>query len=313
MPRPFHPNVNRPEYQRNFGFWNEQEQSAMSDSVIAIAGCGGDGHDLARSIAMMAGPKEIRIADPEVFEPENSNRVSWADTTTYGRSKVDVLEEGINAIRPDTKVVSYTDGVTLDNVEEFVQGADLVLDESELTYLNIGTAISRETRKHNVPTLVVMNIGFAAIATSFDPARKYDFEKMMGVPKGMPLDEVKELEVDFSRCLPYIPAYGDLATLKAVQNGASLPSIVQGVKAAAALGSTEAFLHLTSSINNRRRSPTFAPQWRYMDAMNAEGGVIRHPRLNYYGRAILMAARSAARLNPETSYDDAARARRLSS
>lgn len=305
--------LRQPEYQRNFGFWNEAEQLALSDSVVAIAGAGGDGHDLARAIAMMAGPKEIRIADPEAFEPENSNRVAWADTTTYGKSKADVLEEGINAIRPDTKVVSYKDGVTVDNVEDFVGGADLVLDESELTYLHIGTALSREAKKNSIPTLLVMNIGFAAIATSFDPAARYDFEKMMGVPKGMPLDEVSELEVDFSRCLPYLPSYGDIAALKAVESGAPLPSVVQGVKIASALGSTESFLHLTQSVKNKRRSPTFAPQWRYMDAMNGKSGVIKHPRLNYYGRAILMAARSAAHLNPATSYDEQSRQRRLES
>lgn len=308
-----HPNIPRPEYQRNFGFWNEAEQEAMSNSVIAIAGCGGDGHDLARSIAMMAGPKEIRIADPEVFEPENSNRVAWADETTYGRSKVDVLEEGINNIRPGTKVVPYKDGVTVDNVEEFVRGADLVLDESELTYLHIGTAISREARKNNTPTLIVMNIGFAAIATSFAPESKYSFEKMMGIPEGMPLDEVEDFKIDFSRALPYIPNYGDMDSLVAVQNGASLPSIVQGVKIASGLGSTEAFLHLTSSVKNKRRQPTFAPKWRYMDAMNDKSGVIHYPRLNYFGRAALMAARNALHLNPEASYDDASRSRRISS
>lgn len=305
-----HPNIFKPEYQRNFGFWNEAEQTAMSNSVIAVAGCGGDGHDLARAIAQMAGPKEIRIADPEVFEPENSNRVSWADTTTYGRSKVEVLEEGIKAIRPDTKVVTYKDGVTMDNVEEFVAGADLVVDESELTYLQVGTAISREARKNNTPTLIVMNIGFAAIATSFDPKSRYDFEKMMGIPKGMPLDEVKDLDLDFSKALPYLPEYGDLETLEAVQGGASLPSIVQGVKLASGLGSTEAFLHLTSSVKNKRRTPTFAPQWRYMDAMTGDSGIIKRPRASYYGRAVLMASRSKLGLNPSTSYRDEDRQRR---
>lgn len=310
MSNKIHPNVFKPEYQRNFGFWNEAEQSAMSDSVIAIAGCGGDGHDLARSIAMMAGPKEIRIADPEVFEPENSNRVAWADSTTYQRLKVDVLEEGINNIRPDTKVVSYKEGVTTDNVEEFVRGADLVLDESELTYLEIGTAIAREARKNHIPNLIVMNIGFAAVATSFDSGAKYNFEKMMGIPKDMPLDEVKDFEIDFSRALPYIPNYGDMKSLVAVQNDVSLPSIVQGVKIASGLGSTEAFLHLTSHVKNKRRKPTFAPKWRYIDAMNDKSGVISHPRLNYYGRAAVMAARNSMGLNPRASYDDAARNRR---
>jgi tRNA threonylcarbamoyladenosine dehydratase len=302
--------INRPEHQRNFGFWNEAEQEKLGDSVIAIAGSGGDGHDLTRAIVMMASPKEVRIADPETFTPENSNRVAWADTTTYGRLKVDVMEEGIRAMRPDTNVVVYKEGVTTDNVEEFVKGADLVLDESELTYLHVGTALSREARKNNIPNLLVMNIGFAAIATSFDPNARYTFERMMGIPQGMPLDEVADLEVDFSRCLPYVPSYGDISTLRAVEEGAPLPSVVQGVKIASALGSTEAFLHLTSEVHNRRRKPTFAPKWRYMDAMNGQSGVIHHPRANYYGRVALAALRSGLNMNPETSYTLTDRQRR---
>lgn len=303
--------LTRPEYQRNFGFWSEDEQLAMAGKVVAIAGAGGDGHDLARSIVMMAGPKEIRIADPEVFEPENSNRVSWADTSTYGRKKVDVLEEGIRNIRPDTKIVSFDEGVTIDNVEDFVGGADIVLDESELTYLHIGTALSREARKNNIPTLLVMNIGFAAVATSFNPESKYDFEKMMNIPRGMPLDEVAEMEIDFSRCLPYVPNYGDLSTLRAVRDGAPLPSVVQGVKVAAALGSTEAFLHLTSEVKNKRRKPTFAPKWRYADVMNGKSGIINHPRASYYEKVAIGALRSLGGRNPETSYKREIRDRRL--
>lgn len=291
-----------PEFSRNYGFWSKSEQEAMSEKVVAIAGCGGDGHDLGIAIAMMSGPKEIRIADPEVFEPENSNRVAWADETTYGRMKVDVMAETIAKLRPQTQVKIWREGVTAENAEEFVGGADIVLDESELTHLEIGTAVAREARKNGIPNLLVMNIGFAAIATSFDPHARYTFERMMGVSDDMPLDEVADVPVDFSRCLPYIPSYGDLTTLRAVEQGASLPSVVQGVKVASAIGSTEAFLHMTREVGNRRPSPTFAPRWRYMDALTGDSGVIRHGRLNYAVRAANMAVRSKLGLNPRASY-----------
>lgn len=294
--------VRRPEFARNFGFWSEEEQRAMGERVVAIAGCGGDGHDLGIAIAMMAGPKEIRIADPEVFEPENSNRVAWADSSTYGRMKVDVMAETIGRLRPQTEVKVWQEGVTAENAAEFVAGADIVLDESELTHLEIGTSVAREARKNNIPNLLVMNIGFAAIATSFDPQGHYTFERMMGVRDDMPLDEVAQVPVDFSRCLPYLPGYGDLVTLESVQNGASLPSIVQGVKVASALGSTEAFLHLTKDVKNHRPKPTYAPTWRYMDSLTGKSGVIRHGRLNYWVRAANMAARSKLGLNPKASY-----------
>ncbi len=171
-----------PEFRRNLGFIRFSEQKLLQESTIAVAGAGGDGFDLALALVMLAGPKEVRIADPETFVPENSNRVAWATSDTYGQLKVDALREAIEKIRPGTRVVTYADGITVDNADEFVAGADLVLDESELRYLHVGTALARAARRHHVPNLLVMNIGFGAIATSFAPGSRYTFEQMMGLP-----------------------------------------------------------------------------------------------------------------------------------
>ena len=295
-----------PEFTRNLGFWRRSEQQHLHDSTIAIAGAGGDGFDLAVALVMMAGPREVRIADPETFVPENSNRVAWANTDTYGRLKVDALRETIAKIRPNTRVVSFAEGVTTDNADDFVAGADLVLDESELRYLHVGTALARAARRHGIPNLLVMNIGFGAIATSFAPRSRYTFERMMGLPADITLAEAATREVDLSRCVPYIPPYGHLDTFRATRAGAPLPSVVQGVKAAVSLGATEALLHLTRGDRNRRRSPVFAPQWAYSDPMSLAAGRIRHARVRHWSGAAVLAGRSVLGWNPRASYADIA-------
>lgn len=288
-------------FERNYGFWNEAEQKRLCESKVAIAGVGGDGFQLGQKLARM-GVSSFSIADPEVFEPENANRVPGAMTSTYGRNKAEVFRDMVMDINPEANIEVYTEGVNEDNVEEFVKGSDLILDESELTRLELGTMISRAARSEEIPTLLVMNIGFAAIATSFHPTRGKNFEDMMGIPKGMPLDEVKDLKVDFSRCLPYLPKYGDIRTLQSVQEGASLPSISQGVDIASGLGSTQAFLHLTYGLNNHRKEPVWAPKFIYMDAYSGESGVIRNPRMAYYLGVAALAGRSILGLNPLASY-----------
>jgi len=293
-------------YHRNYGFWNEPTQEGLSNKKVLIGGVGGDGFQLGVKLAMM-GVERFGAADPEVFEIENSNRVFGATTANNGRYKAEVFKETIQAIRPNAKVDIYLDGVTEDNVEEMMHDADLSLDETELTYLNVGTMFAREARKREIPNLLVMNIGFASIATSFDPHSKYTFEKMMGIPKDMPLDEVADMSVDFSRVLPYVPNYADLSTLFAVQEGASLPSISPGVDIASALGSTEAFLHLTAGINKRARQPTWSPKFRYMDAYNGKSGTINFPRVSHYLGLAAMASRSQMGLNPRASYRQAER------
>ena len=296
-------------FKRNYGFFNEAEQQKIIESTVAIAGVGGDGFQLGEKLARIGVTKFI-VADPEVFEVENINRVSGAKHSTLGKNKAEVFRDSVMDIQPEATVDIFTDGVNPDNVNEIVSRADLILDESELTKLELGTMIARHARENNKPVLVVLNIGFAAISTSFDPNGRMTFEKVMGIPKGMPLDEVAELQVDFSRCLPYIPKYGDINSLISAQNGAPLPSISQGVDVASALGSTEAFLHLTSGIDNNRRKPTFAPNWRYMDAYSGDSGTIRSARIAHYMGIFALLGRMKLDLNPLASYKEEDRKKR---
>lgn len=292
---------NNREYERNYGFWNETEQECLAKSKVAIAGAGGDGFQLGYKLAMM-GVRNFSIADPETFEVENSNRVIGATSDNIGVNKAEVFKKMVLNMRPDACVETYQEGVTPYNVKDFMRGSDLVIDESELTHLEIGANIARAARAEKIPNMIVMNLGFAALATSLNHSSGKTFEDVMGIPKGMPLDEIADLDVDFSRVLAYIPKYGDIRTLMSVKEGYSLPSISQGVDVASALGTTEAFLHLTSSVNNHRRQPTWAPKFRYLDAYSCEGGVIRFPRISYYLGAIALAVRCGIGINPLASY-----------
>lgn len=301
--------LNKPMYQRNFGFFSEDEQQRLVESRVSIAGVGGDGFQLGEKLARM-GISKFKVADPEVFEEENINRVTGAKNSTLGKNKAEAFADLINDINPESQVEVYNEGVTIDNVSEFINDSDLIIDESELTSLDIGTMISREANKNDRSVLLVMNIGFAAIATSFKNGISKSFEDVMGIPKNMPLDEVKEQQVDFSRCLPYLPRYGDYNTLKEVVLGAPLPSITQGVDVASALGSTEAFLHLVKPGTNRRPSPTYANSWRYMDAYLGKAGTIRHAKLSYYLGALALYGRTKVGLNPTADYSEDSRKRR---
>jgi molybdopterin/thiamine biosynthesis adenylyltransferase len=304
--------IEAPQFSRNYGFWNEDEQRAVMDARVAIAGVGGDGFQLGLKLAMM-GVQTFDIADPEVFEPENTNRVPGATHATYGRKKADVFLEKVHDINPDADVRIYEDGVTEDNVEDFTSRATLLFDESELTYLHIGTSLARAARERGIPDVLIMNIGFAAQATAFKPEGRMTFERFMGIPKGMPLDEVKDMEVQFNRCLAYLPTYSDLRTLTAVQEGASLPSIAPGVDVASALGSSQAFLHMTQGINNRRPDPIWAPKIGHIDAYSLDSGITRFPRLSHYRHLGVAATKNLLGLHSTAAYTAEDRSRRATS
>ncbi|MGW9020927.1 ThiF family adenylyltransferase [Leucobacter chromiiresistens] len=306
--------VDAPQFSRNYGFWSEDEQRALNAARVAIAGVGGDGFQLGLKLARM-GVAAFSVADPEVFELENVNRVEGASSATIGRRKADVFRERVIDINPEAEVRTFFDGVTPENVADFMQGASLVLDESELTKPEIGSLIARRARLQGIPDLLVMNVGFAAQVTSFAPASAWTFERFMGFDAEMPLDEIADAGVDFARCLPYIPSYTDLRSLRAVEGEggeepASLPSISIGVDAASAIGSAQAFLHLTAAVSNRRRSPVWAPRVAYTDAYLLRTRIVRAGRAQHLRGLLVAAARQQLRLNPLGSYTLADIARR---
>lgn len=306
--------INSPEFSRNYGFWNEAEQEALMRSRVAIAGVGGDGFQLGLRLARM-GVQRFSIADPEVFEPENVNRVEGATSSSFGRKKAEVFVDRVRDINPDAEVDVYLSGVTPDNVEPFMHGASLVFDESELTKPEIGSLIARQARKQGIPDLLVMNVGFAAQVTSFAPNSSWTFERFMGFRSDQPLDEIAAAGVDLSRCLPYIPPYSDLRSLISVQgeNGAepaSLPSISVGVDQASAIGSAQAFLHLTAGVSNRRRSPVWAPRVMIADAYTLRTHNLRAGRFNHVRHLLVAAARQKLGRNPLASYTHADISRR---
>lgn len=291
-------------YSRNFGFWSEPEQGRIQDSAVSIGGVGGDGYQLGYKLAMM-GVGEIRVADPETFERENSNRVFGATKHHIDMNKAEAFKADVDALDHGTKVTVFTDGVTTENVDEFIDGVDLIIDETELRYLHIGTMLARRALEKGIPELMVMNVGFAGVATSFKPdPRAKGFQEMMGVPRNMPLADVAEMSLDYTRALPYIPIYGDYEAFKSVIGGASLPSVSPGVDIASGIGTTETLLHLVSGMNNRRAQPTWFPRVRYMDALRNESKIIRHPRLSFITGAGQMALRSKLGVNPKVSYSN---------
>jgi molybdopterin/thiamine biosynthesis adenylyltransferase len=305
-----------PEFSRNYGFWSEDEQRALLTSSVALAGVGGDGFQLGVKLARM-GVSRFSVADPEPFEPENANRVPGATTSTYGRPKVEVFREHVLDVNPDAEVQLFGDGVTLDNAEEFLRGAQLVFDESELTQPEIGVTIARRARAMGIPNVLVMNVGFAAQVTSFHPSGRYTFERFMGASEQASLEEIATTPVDFSRFLPYIPPYSDLRSLITLQSPApdgstaSLPSISAGVDLASAIGSTQAFLHLTAAVSNRRQKPIWAPRIAYVDAYRMRARTIRASRGSHIRSLLVAAARDRLGRNPRASYThDDIRARR---
>ncbi len=294
-----------PQYERNLGFFTEDEQQMLGEATVSVAGAGGDGGMLAVQLARLgvgALGGEIRLADPDTFELENINRQACCTTETVGLNKAVAVADYIRKINPAIRVVTYTEGVQPENVEEFVAGSSLLIDESEFSIHGIGVALARAARKEDIPNMHVINVGFGAQVTSYKPDSRHTLERRLGLADDMPIEEVSKKEVDVSRWLAGLPKYGDLAVFEKVVAGEkSAPSVAPGVAMAASIGATQAVLHLLHGQNHRPK-PVYAPHTLTMDAMTGESRTVRRPFLRTLWSGLVMTARSKLGLNPCASY-----------
>ena len=110
----------------------EQEAAILSTKKIGVIGL-----SVGRSIAMTMATErivgEIRLADFDVLELSNYNRIQ-ASLIDMGVSKVISAARQIAEIDPFLKVICYHDGITEENITDFfLQGGklDIVLDECD--------------------------------------------------------------------------------------------------------------------------------------------------------------------------------------
>ncbi|ABK17765.1 HesA/MoeB/ThiF family protein [Syntrophobacter fumaroxidans] len=114
-------------YLKNFSALSLDEQLKLCESTVFICGCGGLGGHLV-NLAARAGIGSIGIADKDIFFPTNLNRQLFCDTGHMSRPKVHVAEERIRCVNPFVDVRVYPQAVDAGNAEEFIEGADVVLD-----------------------------------------------------------------------------------------------------------------------------------------------------------------------------------------
>lgn len=287
-------------FERNSGFMSEQEMDILGRSTVAVAGAGGDGGALALQLARL-GVGHIKLADPDPFEVENINRQAVCTDKTVGVNKAEAVGEYVSSINPVAKVEVYTKGITTENTAQFVDGSDLVIDETEFTMQSLGVMLARESRKRDINVMTALNIGFGAIVSTFK-ADGVTLEKVLGFSEDQTYEEIDSSEVSLDRWLPYLPNYIDLNSFKKVANGEkSAPSIAPGVALAAGMGSTQAILNLFEGQNNRRL-PVYAPKALVMDTMTGRSKQLRFSRLQHYKHLAGIGIKNLLKLNPQASY-----------
>lgn len=189
---------------RNLGIVTPEEQNKLRNCTVAIAGCGGMG-GLIAMICARIGVGRIRFADSENFDLSNINRQYASGVQNVGKNKAACVYQALKEIVGDNiELECNTMGVTRENAEEFVDGADFVFDEIELFQIRPRIFLHRAARKLGKKVLNCNVIGFGSRIFLFTP-ESMSMEDFLGMSPETVLDEpmVRQL---IQRLGPRLPA-----------------------------------------------------------------------------------------------------------
>ncbi|CAG0944344.1 ThiF family adenylyltransferase [Geobacter sp.] len=175
------------EFSRNIGILAREDQKRLLSSRVAVAGAGGVGGLHLLTLARLGIGKFI-IADPDIFEPVNINRQYGALHSTMNRNKAEVLAEMVKDINPSAEVRVFSEGVSTENIESFLDGVDVFVDGIDFFEIEIRRLLFNRCRVKGIYALTAAPLGFGATLQTFAPDGM-SFDDYFGVDDSMDYHE----------------------------------------------------------------------------------------------------------------------------
>jgi len=180
------------QFLRNIGTLTETEQDSIESTTIAIAGCG-LGSEVGRQLARF-GFNITALADLDTVEVHNLNRQSYYHRHV-GTHKAEAVKDVVTQINPALNPAVYTDGITYENIPEFVSKGDIIIDAVDPAAIYMSLALTREAHKQGKPVITAIDFGFGARLFVF-PASGLDIMTFMNVDPNTPDEELANIPTE---------------------------------------------------------------------------------------------------------------------
>ncbi len=155
-------------FSRNIGWFTHAEQDILRNRRVAIAGLGGVGGVHLLTMARL-GIGHFRLADFDSFGIENFNRQAGAAMSTLDQPKLDVLCAMARDINPELSIELFPAGVSNDNLDAFLNGADIYIDGLDFFAFPARRATFAACARLNVPAVTAAPMGMSAAMLTFMP------------------------------------------------------------------------------------------------------------------------------------------------
>ena len=186
-------------FSRNVGWLTVNEQQLLRQKRIAIAGMGGVGGVHLLTLARL-GIEQFSIADFDAFELANFNRQVGAGVASLNKPKVDVLSDMLKDINPECNLRVFNQGVSAENVNEFLDGVDLYVDGLDFFAFEARELVFAHCHQRQIPAITVAPLGLSAALLNFMPG-KSSFETYFQVENRPELDKALRFLVGLAPAL----------------------------------------------------------------------------------------------------------------
>jgi molybdopterin/thiamine biosynthesis adenylyltransferase len=158
-------------FKRNIPLIDSQTQQKIKSLRVLVAGCGSTGGAFIEGASRL-GVLNYRLAEPDHYELHNLNR-QFVYPEDTGKNKGEVHAERLRKLLKDcgAQIEVHTDGIQKENVNQLLNGVDLVFDAVDVTtaegisakFLLHETAAARK-----LPVLSALDLGFKQWLRIFD-------------------------------------------------------------------------------------------------------------------------------------------------
>ncbi|WNF37947.1 ThiF family adenylyltransferase [Bacillaceae bacterium IKA-2] len=241
------------QFNRNLGIMSEEDIIKLHETTISIAGCGCIGGFSAELLVRM-GIGKLIIADPDLFDISNINRQCAATHHSVGMLKVEALKAHLLAINPDLEIVVYSKGVNEENVSDFVNEADYVIDAIDYFCLPEAVALHRGSRQKGLHIITAVALGFGASVLTFSP-NGMKLEEYLGIPVDCVIDDLRGITFPASSYTSYLPSYATEEKITEWITNKTIPTISVGQALGPGALVSQMILHILG-----RKEPIMVPE-----------------------------------------------------
>ena len=238
-------------FSRNIGWITQQEQQKLRNCRIAIAGMGGVGGAHLLTLSRL-GIGHFNISDLDEFEVANFNRQAGANIKTLGRQKVEVLEEMAKDLNPEQEIKSFPNGVSEENVDEFLEGVDLYVDGLDYFAVSARRATFAKCHEKGIPAVTAAPLGIGAAVLNFMPGGM-SFEEYFRLEGKSEMEQLLSFLIGLSPAMLQRTYLADATTVDLANHKG--PSTPMAVEICAGMAASQAMKILLN------RGPVLSAPW----------------------------------------------------